>query len=96
VTLLKLSDILSLRPFLALHYFKFHFLSFFERAKALSRDVAVVHKDIGAIFLRNETVAFGIAEPLNFALDAHTLTSKNYPQPGESFAGKKKGTDRKR
>jgi hypothetical protein len=82
VTLLKLGNILSLRPFLALHYLKFHFLSFFERAKALSRDVAVMYKDIGAIFLRNETVAFGIAEPLNFTLDAHTLNLQKLPATG--------------
>jgi hypothetical protein len=68
---LKLYDILRLRAFAALDYFKFHRLVFFQGPKAFSLDGAVVHKDIGSVFLGNETIALGIAEPLYFTGYSH-------------------------
>jgi hypothetical protein len=64
---LKLHHILSLRSLFSFHYFKFHFLSFFQGAKPLSRDVAVMYEDIGTILPGDEPIPLGITEPLDFA-----------------------------
>ena len=75
---LDLYHILGLGAFFSLNHFEFHFLAFFQALEAFTLDVAVVHKDIGAIGLGNKSVAFGITEPLDFASVLSFLSSKNF------------------
>jgi len=68
---LDLFDVLGLGAFLPIDHFELDFLAFFEALEAFTRNVAVVHEDIGTIGLGNKTVTFGITEPLNLASYSH-------------------------
>jgi hypothetical protein len=54
----------------------------------------MVHEDIGSVFLGNESIAFGIAEPLYFAFYSHYLPSQMFSLPGATPGKKNKGNDR--
>ncbi len=58
-------NILSLGTFLALSYFELNTLAFFEIAKTVTADGAIVNKDIFATFALNKAVAFAAVEPFH-------------------------------
>jgi hypothetical protein len=62
---------LGLEAFGALNHFKLNFLIFLERFKPFPLDGGMMHKDIGAVFLRNEAKPFGIIEPFYLTLHLH-------------------------
>jgi hypothetical protein len=82
----------------ALNHFEFHRLVFAQGAKTFALDGAVMHEDIRAVFLGNESETFGVIKPLYLASYFHAatqppdndeairLTSKRYSSQ------KKKGT----
>jgi hypothetical protein len=90
--LLNLYHILGLRTLFPFHNFKFDLLTLLQTVKAFTRDIAVMDKDVGPVFLGNKSVSFGIAEPFNLASYSHgTLTSEN-PARQDQCREKKKGT----
>jgi hypothetical protein len=70
-TELDLFHVLGLGTLLPLDHFELDFLAFFQALEAFTRDVAVVHEDIGTIGLGNKAVTFGITEPLDLASYSH-------------------------
>jgi hypothetical protein len=58
------SNIRSLRSFRSLLYFKFNLLSFVQGAIPLTHDGCVMNEYVGSVFATDETVPFGIVEPL--------------------------------
>jgi hypothetical protein len=91
---LDLHHVLGLGAFAAFDYFKLHFLAFFQGPEALALDVAVVHEDIGTVFLGNKSIALGITEPLYLASYSHYLTSNMFLPRGSKTRQKNKGNDR--
>jgi hypothetical protein len=68
---LKLYHILGLRTSVAFHDFEFDLLAFFQGTKTIPRNIAVMDKDVSAIFLGNKAISLGIAEPFNCAFHSH-------------------------
>jgi hypothetical protein len=62
--LLELDDVLRLGSFLALDYFKLHFLVFRQSPETLTLDGTMMHEDIRAILPGDKSESFGIVEPL--------------------------------
>jgi hypothetical protein len=70
---LKLYHILGLRTSVAFHNFEFDFLAFFQGTKTIPGNIAVMDKDVSAVFLGNKSISLGIAEPFNFASYSHEI-----------------------
>jgi hypothetical protein len=80
---LDLHHALGLGAFFTLDDFELNFLAFFQGLEPFTLDVAVMHENIGTVSLGNESIALGIAEPLNLAFYSHRVLHR--------FPGKKKG-----
>ena len=79
VPLLQHDHSISGRPFLALHDFEFHFLTFGQRAEPIAADSAVMNKNITVALALNEAESFGFIEPLDgsiFAICQEQTTSR--------------------
>jgi hypothetical protein len=66
--LLNHGDGAGLFAFFAIGDFKFNFVTFVERAVALALNFRIVNEKVGAIFVRDETIALFTVEPLDCAL----------------------------
>jgi hypothetical protein len=62
---------LGLEAFGTLDHFELNFLIFLKRFETFPLDGGMMHKDIGAVFLRNEAKPFGIIEPFHLTLHLH-------------------------
>jgi hypothetical protein len=67
----ELDNVLGLESFRALDHFELHFLIFLERFETLPLDGGMMHKDISAIFLGNEAIAFSVIKPFYLTLHLH-------------------------
>lgn len=67
--------VFCLRPFLALHDFKFDVIALLQAFVALRLDGAVVDEHIGAVFPTDEAETLCVIEPFHFSFDSrHILT----------------------
>ena len=61
------NDLLCLRSLRSLTYLVFHFLAFSQGLVTVLLDRGIVNKEVFALSRVNEAIAFGVAEPLDFA-----------------------------
>jgi len=80
---LRDDDVARLQPLLALHHREFHPLSLFERPVAFAPDGAEVHEYVITAVAGDETVAFGVVEPL----DGPCLTLRHRQSPAFAAGG---------
>ena len=69
-----LGDVFRLQAFLALDHREFHFLAFHQGAVTLAADGAVVNEHVRTAIALNESITFGVIEPL----DGSDLTISPY------------------
>jgi|SRR5579864_381236 len=67
---LLLCNVLCLRAFLALDYFKFNVIAFLQAFVTLGLDGAVVDKHIGAVFPANKAEALCVVKPFHFTFNS--------------------------
>jgi hypothetical protein len=68
---LGLGDVPCLRTFWTVDDLEFDRLTLLQGPEAIATDRGVVNEDVAASFALNESVPFGVVEPLDLACDAH-------------------------